>query len=584
MDTSFFRCRAFFYGVLGALFGLGYAVFALLITANIGPDYQDIHLLLAPLFLGGLAFVIGREEDRVRHQAELLNEARERFSSLTHLAITERDWNVSFYDPAIPTCWEVKKCNATDCPSHGKHHVRCWLIAGTFCRGEVQGRFAQKLGNCAKCEVYQEAVKRDPINEIGENFNSLMWALREKEDMLAEANAELQEQFSQLKELQQKTKEMADTDMLTGLRNHRHFQQQLKREVMRANRSRQPLSLVMLDLDYFKFVNDEFGHQKGDIVLKHLGRLLKQEIRKGDYAARYGGEEFMVIMPGTDGAVAFQLAEKLRRRIKRIAEDTELPTHYVGASFGVADLPSCAIDAPSLIAAADAALLFAKRKGRNRVAYFRDLSQTELKESDLKRLHNRLEGASLQTIRALAEAVDASDQYSSANVAHLAEVATKMAAKLGMNKDKADSLALATRLHDIGKIGVPSSILRKTEKLSPEEMTLVRKHPEIGGSLLQEAEQIQDMISAILYHHERWDGKGYPEGLKGEQIPLMARIVGIIDAYRAMLSDRPYRKALSVKQAVAELRKGAGSQFDPHLVEMFIELVRKEDQQLRRAG
>ncbi len=577
------RNRAMRYGIIGAFFGFGYAFFAVTLDSALGTGFESLHLLLAPVLLGTLALIIGREEDRIRSQAKLLDDARERFSMLTHAAITERDWTVSFHDPAIPTCWEVKHCQQSDCPSYGKQHVRCWLIAGTFCRGDVQGRFAQKLGNCAKCDVYQEAVKRDPINEIGENFNSLMWALREKEDLLAEANHELHQQFAELEELQQQTRELADTDMLTSLRNHRHFQQFLHREVTKAIGNGEPLSLLMLDLDFFKSINDEFGHQKGDAVLRRLGQLLLAEMRQGDYAARYGGEEFMVVMPGIGGHDALEAAERLRQKVRSVAADVGLPDNYVGASFGVADLPDCASDVASLIAAADAALLFAKRKGRNRVAYFRDLSETELKDGDLQRLHSRLEGASLQTIRALAEAVDTSDHYSDEHGKRMKSVAEKMAGRLGLNQEQADALILATRLHDIGKLGVPGSVLRKKDKLSPEELSMIKRHPEIGGRMLQEVKQIQDLISAILYHHERWDGEGYPERLKGEQIPLMARIVGIMDAYRAMLSDRPYRKALTVEQANAELRKGAGTQFDPQLVEMFIEMTVEQDPGLRAA-
>lgn len=585
MKTQVFKTRAFKFGIAAAFAGLLYAIFAYLIEEKYGADYEAMHIMLAPVIAGAAAYIIGRASDRNHQQTEMLADAKKQFSDLTHSAITQRDWNVSFEDPAIPTCWEVKGCKAEDCPSYGRHHVRCWLVAGTYCRGEVQGHFAQKLGDCAKCEIYRSAIDRDPIDEIGENFNSLMWVLREKEETLTQTNGQLHEQYDELEVLHQQAREMAETDMLTGLKNHAHFQEHLLGEVEKANRLAQPLSLIMLDLDHFKNVNDEFGHQKGDEVLQHVGRLIRLETDEDAYSARYGGEEFVIILQGMSADDAMNVADDLRRSLKLIETDVNLPEGFVGGSFGVADMPSCASDADSLISAADAALLFAKRKGRNRVAYFRDLADTELRDGDLDKLHSRLEGASLQTIRALAEAVDANDQYSAIDTSKMTEVAAAMAERLNMQQEQADALALATRLHDIGKVGVPGSVLRKKEKLSPEELSMVQRHPQIGKRLLKEAEQIQDLISAILYHHERWDGNGYPERLKGTEIPLMARIVGIMDAFRAMRSDRPYREALSIRQSLAELSKGAGTQFDPELVSMFVELLDEgEEKSWKQAG
>lgn len=574
MKASGFRTKAFLYGVAGAAAGLTYAIFAYIIEERLGSDYEIMHIVVAPVLAGFAAYVVGRESDRVHSQSRMLADAKKQFSELTHAAIVTRDWNVSFHDPEIPTCWEVKGCQAKDCPSYGMEHVRCWLIAGTYCRGEVQGRFAQKLGDCAKCEVYQTSIERDPIDEIGENFNSLMWALREKEDVLADTNSELKAQNRELDRLHRQARELAETDMLTGLRNHAHFQKRLIEEVEAAGRNGYPLSLIMLDLDHFKSVNDEFGHQKGDEVLQRVGKLIHSQIGAHGYSARYGGEEFVIILPDTTASQAVQIADRLRQKMKLLEGEVDLPPGYIGGSLGVADMPLCAADADSLISASDSALLFAKRKGRDRVSYFRDLSNTELLDGDLDKLHSRLEGASLQTIRALAEAVDASDEYHQADSLRLAQVAGAMADRLGMDQEQADALVLATKLHDIGKVGVPGSILRKKDKLSPEELSQIQEHPRIGQRLLQEAEQIQELIQAILYHHERWDGEGYPEKLKGEEIPVMARVIGIMDAYRAMLCDRPYRKALAPADAMSELRKGAGSQFDPQLVEIFVELIR----------
>ncbi len=576
---TFMLRKSMLYGCSGALLGAVYAFLAVYVfNPAVGGSLEKVHLLLAPFMLGTLAYLLGRH-------AEVLERAKRRFSDLTHQAITERHWEVGFEDDYIPTCWEVKKCEKSDCPVYGRRHLRCWLVAGTFCRGEVQGHFAQKLGSCSKCEIYQTAMAHDPVAEIGENFNNLMWVLREKEDMLSNAHHELKGQYSELEQLHKIAKEMADTDGLTGLRNHGHFQRHLKKEIDRASRYGRILSLVMIDLDNFKLVNDQFGHQKGDTVLHQVGQLLSAGIRDIDYAARYGGEEFAIIMPEVSGAEAVEAADRLRRQIEGLYKQVDLPEYQTAASFGVADSPACATDAGSLIAAADGALLFAKRQGRNRVAYFRDLSTTELNNDDLDKLNNRLGGAGFKTIQVLAAAVDARDDYPEKTRQQLSRFAAAMAGKLDFKQDQVEALDLAIRLHDIGKIGVPSKVLKKKEKLLPEELALLRRHPQMGKQILQEAAQIRDLVAAVLYHHERWDGKGYPDGLSGAQIPLMARMVGIIDAYRAMRSDRPYRKAaLTEEEAIAELRKGSGGQFDPSLVEIFIQSIREEaGKNLRRA-
>ncbi|KAA3628753.1 MAG: GGDEF domain-containing protein [Proteobacteria bacterium] len=378
--------RAFRYGAAGALFGLAYALLGHTVERYDGGAGAYVFIQVAPILFGLLAFAIGREEDRIRAQARTLDEARERFSSLTHAAITERKWDVSFYDTHIPTCWLVKGCTHTECPSYGEHHIRCWLVSGTHCRGAVQGRFAAKLGDCAACDIYQASFGRGPISEIAENFNSLMWALREKEDLLTATNNELNSQYAELKALQEKTKAMAESDALTGLGNHGHFQQRLQEEVARAERYGHTLTLLLLDLDHFKQINDRYGHQKGDAVLSSFGKIMKTGLRDVDYAARYGGEEFAVIMPETDGAGAMEIAERLRRKMGEVAKAADLPAMQISASFGVADFPACATDGAGLVAAADAALLFAKRTGRDRVVYYRNLSETEHENSDLWRI------------------------------------------------------------------------------------------------------------------------------------------------------------------------------------------------------
>jgi diguanylate cyclase (GGDEF)-like protein len=535
-----------------------------------------VQLLIAPAVAGFLAYAFGREEDIVRRQAALLDMARIKFTSLAHAAISEGEWEVSLHDANLPTCWEENDCEEDECPVYGKHNMRCWLVTGTLCFGEPQGRFAGKMNDCIACDIYQKTVGVDPINEINETFNSLIWALAEKEGLLAAANQELMLKYKELEVQQEKTRIAAQTDALTGLKNFGHFRHYLKKSLYRAKRYGKSLSLILMDLEQFKSINKEFGFRKGDRVLKAVGRILCREIGDKDYIARYGGEEFVVIMPDATGPEAVKMAEKLKGFISQVAEEVHVPEKYLIANFGVADMPDCAVDGASLISAADTALLLAGNKGANGVAYFRDMSDAELKNGDVERVGSRLDGAGFQTLSALADAVNATDKYVGGVSEDLPILAISLARDLGMGDEQAKALELATRLHDIGKIGVPGSILRKTSKLSPEEQTLVEQHPEIGQRLLEEAQQIKELISAILYHHERWDGKGYPEKLRGEEIPLMARVVGIFDAYRAMRCDRPYRRALSKQAALAELRKGAGTQFDPNLVEKFLDLIEND--------
>lgn len=568
--------KAFRYGVIGTISGIFLTLAGFAFERYVANGGANIYFQATPLALGVVAFFVGRERDKTIRQMKTFDKTRNEVTRLANAAISEESWEISFYDSHIPTCWQVKSCSHVDCPSYGEHHVRCWLVRNTLCQGEVQGNFAQKMGNCIKCEVYQVSVLSEPRVEVQENVNNLIWALRDKEDMLANVNQELKGQFDELEALQERNKEITETDSLTNLKNYAYFQEHLKEEVTRAKRYNRPLSLMMVDIDYFRKINDRFGYEKGDEVLLQLGELLTATIRESDYAARYGGEEFVVVMPETTGSEAVGMAERVRLSMDEVAERTDLPAHFINASIGVADQPACATDGGSLISAADSALLFAKRKGRNQVAYFRDLSETDLSETDLDLLNDRLEGACFQTIRALAEAVDARDRYKVIDSASLVSLADSVARRIGLSREQANALTLATRLHDIGKIGVPGSILGKKERLSPAELDIIRRHPDMGTRILQEAEEIHDLISAILYHHERWDGCGYPEGLKGDEIPVTARVVGILDAYRAMRFDRPYRKALSLHTIIAELNDAAGTQFDPELVEVFVDIISGE--------
>lgn len=581
--------RAFQFTVGAGSLAAVASVFTLFLYRSIGVAPAAAALTAVSIIVAFLAYLFGSWLDRIEQQRsdleQSMRDAEFYLGEVASSAVAGEEWEVGLQASHIPTCWEMLDCTKTECPVFSKKNIRCWFIAGTYCRGQVQGGFAKKLHDCSECPVHQAAIDNHPIGQIHESFNNLLWVVNEKARLLSTMNAELREKYDELEALNVETKKMAETDLLTGLYNYGHFHEYLKRALAESKRFGRVLTLLLLDFDDFKQVNEIYGYQTGDELLKNMAEYLEKMAGSNRYIARYGNAEFVIVMKNVDGAEATGYARRLVKGAGKIVEGTDIPEDRLRLSIGIADYPDCASDAQSLVSAADAALLFAKNKAGDRFAYFCDLTGTEFETEDVGRLQNRLHGAGITTLTALARAVDAADQYGIEDRETIGSLAKGMARKLDMDADEADLLVLAASIHDIGKIGIPAEILSKTDKLSAAEVEIIRRHPEIGQDILREARQIQELVLAILYHHERWDGQGYPEGLEGKKIPLMARVVGIFDAYRAMRSNRPYRRALSQALAIEELRKGAGSQFDPELVELFIEQLEDGGQPgLREAG
>lgn len=382
-----------------------------------------------------------------------------------------------------------------------------------------------------------------------------------------------------LKYLSHRLRILADTDGLTSLPNHRRFHERFDEEMNRAIRYQRPLSLVMGDLDKFKTINDEHGHQLGDQALAKVGLILAQHTRRIDFAARYGGDEFALILPETEAVEAIHLAERLRGTIAKeiitASDGTEIP---LSVSIGVADFPSCSKDKDSLIGSADAALRGAKKAGRARVLYYREVNTTKRSkkgaEQEIQGICKHLQDASTTSFVALAAAVDTKDQYDDTHALGAVEMVDNIASQLGLNAFLLETLRLAVKVHDIGKLVVPIDVLHKEGPLTGEEVETIRRHPEVGKRILESSAQMHHLLPALLYHHERFDGKGYPFGLKGDEIPLTARVLHVIDAYQAMTSKRPYKRALSPEEAAQELKRCAGTQFDPELVEKLIRALR----------
>ena len=367
----------------------------------------------------------------------------------------------------------------------------------------------------------------------------------------------------------------ARTDPLTGLQNRRGFEETFSVEVERARRHDRVLTVMVGDLDHFKRVNDRLGHPAGDSALMRAGELLDSSHRRTDTVARTGGEEFAVVLPETSETEGYLMAEKLRTAIEDAFRNDTVP---LTVSFGLASFPAHGTTSESLLAAADRALYAAKELGRNRTVIY---SQEIASIGQGSGAGNA--GASrethLTTMLALAEALDLRDAGTADHAKSVARYCALIANTLGFGLAHTRRVEIAGHLHDIGKIGIRDSILAKSGPLDESEWEEMRRHPEIGADILGSG-YFDDVRAWILAHHERPDGHGYPYGLERGEIPLEARILAVADAYEAMTADRVYRPAMGAEAARAELLNGAGSQFDPRIVDVFLAALATE----RRRG
>ena len=354
---------------------------------------------------------------------------------------------------------------------------------------------------------------------------------------------------------------LALTDPLTGLGNHRHFHERLQRELLSAEEQARPLTLCFVDIDDFKKINDRYGHPSGDRVLSQVSARLRQ----GGEAFRLGGDEFALLFVDHDEGMALAAADSIVERIASVDFD-HIGT--VTVSAGLATFPMQGHGRDELIRLADSALYWAKEHGKNRVRLYRP-EVVEL--SELKRLAAGPDKAArYRAAASLAKAVDARDTYTGSHSERVGELAAKVATRLGLDAEQVELTRLAGSLHDLGKLAIPEEILRKPGTLTDSERLVLERHPQIGFRMLDSL-GVDPVADLVLHHHERWDGTGYPDGLRGEQTPLSARIIFVTDAYDAMTSDRIYRPRRSEQAALAELERCAGTQFDPGIVAAFAE-------------
>ena len=404
--------------------------------------------------------------------------------------------------------------------------------------------------------------------------------------------------FIQTTDLSAKVLLNTDTDSLTGLNNHRKLQEILTSEIDKAKRNAIQTSVVIFDINNISQINKDFGAAKGDEIIKLVADKIKQGIRSNDSAARYGGDEIAIVLPETTSSEAKYLAEYLTYSLSCCLVDDVGP---IKVSVGISTYPNSTQDLEKLLILAEQAMYISKSKGyKNGMStivcadefdFWDDTALSSFASVIAKRhssigisfdeeLVNKFhseeiinQGHLIEVVTSLASAIDAKDEYTKGHSSSVSRYSEALARALNLPEKDVERIKLGALLHDIGKIGIPENVLRKPSKLTDEEWEIMKQHPTIGAEkVLMPNESLHDLIPIVKYHHEHWDGSGYPEKLKGEEIPLAARIVSVADAYHALISDRPYRKGMSNEKACEILKVGAGIQWDKDLVREFVNI------------
>lgn len=364
----------------------------------------------------------------------------------------------------------------------------------------------------------------------------------------------------------------ADQDSVTGLLNHRAISQRLSRELNDAEIDQYVMSVVLMDLNNFKLFNDTYGHVVGDSVLKTVAAKVQEMSVDVGLAARYGGDEFLLILPHMNADMAEQIAERLRKSVSEIefsraGDDRKIP---IGLSFGIASFPADGRHRYELLVTAE-----------------KNLSNAKGSESGIVRttegqaVNRELRAqSSFETLDILVDSIDNKDRYTRKHSEDVTEYALWIAEELNLSDETMKTVRMAGLLHDVGKIGVPDEVLKKPGRLTDEEYEMMKRHPRIGELIVKAIPGMEGIVDGVRCHHERWDGKGYPDELSGEDIPLIGRILGVADAFSAMTTNRPYRKGMEWDVALEQIRVNKGTQFDPTLAEHFLIAVSKRKPKL----
>ncbi len=394
----------------------------------------------------------------------------------------------------------------------------------------------------------------------------------------------------------EEVKAQAVTDSLTGLYNRRYFEEYLKKEVKRAIRQKQPFSIIGLDLDHLKEINDKYGHAYGDLAIKTVANVLKKNARAIDTAARMGGEEFNVILPGVESQGAMAAAERIR---KALEEETLDSIGHITASIGVATFLEHSDNIEDILELTDQAMYTSKRNGRNRVTLAKPISETSWQEiaintftdilsrhnipinpditEEIKdKLQNRENEVPKEILYNIADMLTQSYNplHHKGTVKSKVLLAVSLAKRFDLPKDDIDKLKVAMLLYDIGNLMLPQELLQKTTPLTEEERNHIKEHPMLAArEILQPISYVQDILPIIEHHHENWDGTGYPSRMAREDIPMTSQIILIVDAYFALIEPRAYRAELTPVQALEVIKQDAGKKWNNALVQEFVSLI-----------
>ena len=373
------------------------------------------------------------------------------------------------------------------------------------------------------------------------------------------------------KEHTKSLEERANLDSLTGLYNHRFFHDKLKELFDVPEPKKKIVSLIFIDIDYFKEYNDMYGHLSGDEVLKEISYILKENAGgKHATVCRYGGDEFAIILSNKSESQTVEIAEEVRKNFEEAQFEGQehLPSGNLTASIGIALYNDTMKSYPELIKCADDALYRAKFINKNKVEVYS--SVFDMIKNDIEEEHFDL----ITSIKTLISVINAKDKYTYGHVERVVIYVKMFAEDLELSECSKKTLIYSAYMHDIGKINIPEVVLNKKMPLDDDEWNMIKQHPQNGAEIVNKVESLSDTAPIIKHHHERYDGKGYPDGLKGKEIPYLSRILTIADSFDAMTFSRPYKPAMTFAEAIEEMEKCSGTQFDPELAKSFIRTIK----------